>query len=91
MTKKSENTTQTGGAGTDPTQAKLNELYTAHQVHTLAQLIYQQLAARRSGGTSWSPATTTGMASPMNGQSFTNGWTGNPVQGAPQPRFYWYS
>jgi len=90
MTKKSENTSQAGEAGTDPTQAKLNELYIAHQVHTLAQLIYQQIAARRSSGPNWSPNATAGMPSPTNGQPFTNGWTAN-VQGAPQPLFYWYS
>ena len=90
MTKKSGNTTQTGGTGADQTQDKLNELYTAHQVHTLAQWIFQQIAARRSGGGTWAPNTGTGMPSPMNGQPFTSGSTGN-AQGVLQPMLYWYS
>jgi len=90
MTKKSGTTAQAGGTGADLTQDKLNELYTAHQVHTLAQLIYQQIAARRGGGQPWTPNAGTGAPPTMNGQPFTNGWPGN-VQGAPQPLMYWYS
>jgi len=90
MTKKSATTAPQGGTGTGPgtgpdmTQEKLNELYTAHQVHTLAQLIYQQVAARRGG-----------QQAPMSGQPFQagqsnpGGWTAN-AQGAPQPLIYWY-
>jgi len=89
MTKKSAATEPAGGTGTDMTQEKLNELYTAHQVHTLAQLIYQQIVARKSGGQPWTPSPGAGMSSPMNGQSSPSGWTGS-AQGAPQPLMYWY-
>ncbi len=95
MTKKSATTAPKGGTGTgqgtgtDMTQEKLNELYTAHQVHTLAQLIYQQVAARRGGGNPWAQTQGTGMASPMSGQPNASGWTAN-AQGAPQPLIYWY-
>ena len=108
MTKKSATTAPQGGTGTGPgtgpdmTQEKLNELYTAHQVHTLAQLIYQQVAARRGGGNPWAQSPGAGMPFPMSGQqapmsgqpfqagqSNPGGWTAN-AQGAPQPLIYWY-
>ena len=89
MTKKNAATEPGGGTGTDMTQEKLNELYTAHQVHTLAQLIYQQIVARRSGGQPWTPSRGGGMSSPMNGQSSPSGWTGS-AHGAPPPLMYWY-
>ena len=88
--KKTGTTTQTGKTEADPTQSKLNELYTAHQVHTLAHLIYQQIATRRIGSHPWTANGGTGRSSAMNSQPFTGGWTGS-AQGTPQPLMYWYS
>lgn len=89
MTKKSENAPATGASGADAAQSKINELYTAHQVHTLAQLLYRQIVARRSAGPAWTPGNGVGTPSPMNGRPFTSGWTGSHP-GMPQPLMYWY-
>ena len=84
MTTKKSGAAKSAG-GTEKTQKQLNELYTAHQVHTLAHLLYQQIAARRSGGQPW----TNGIAQPMDGCPGTPGWMGS-AQGAPRPLMYWY-
>jgi hypothetical protein len=89
MTKKSGSAAPKVESGADVTQEKLNELYTAHQVHTLAQMIYQQIAARRSGGPAWGPNPGAGIPSPMNGRPFAGGSPGN-AQGLPHPLMYWY-
>ena len=78
-TKKNESTTSGGDAAS--AQSKLNELYTAHQVHTLAQLIFQQIASGWSGPpnlASWTPGAGVG-------QHRTPG-----VTNASQPLMYWY-
>lgn len=92
----SKKTTNSGISG-DPTvaQENLNTLYTAHQVHTLAQMLFQQLAAWQVRGPWSSPAGAVfaqplampGMAWPAPGPAYhPQGF----VQGAPQALVYWY-
>ena len=51
MTRKSANKTTRQDSSTDQ---GLNRLYTAHQVHTLAQLLYRELAMRTQAA-GWNP------------------------------------
>ena len=51
MTKKTE--TATGRGDAESAQSKMNELYTAHQVHTLAHLFFQHVAAGWRGARPW--------------------------------------
>lgn len=78
MTKK----TTSGAAspdGMNPTRETLNEIYTAHQVHTLAQLTFQRMAAGRQF-----PATgyATPWSAPAGARAFAPG--NNPAF------LYWY-
>ena len=82
--KKTSNT----GAGGDPAGAQdnLNALYTAHQVHTLAQIVFQQLAG------SWSNRVPcTAPAFGMGGMAPNPFFYGQAFQpAAPPALFYWY-
>lgn len=90
MTKKTE--TATGKADATDAQTKMNELYTAHQVHTLAHLIFQQIAAGWSV-CPWTSPAAGAVRSSMPGLTNVPGWPGaglNSQNGAPQPMVYWY-
>lgn len=73
----------TGAANdTGATQDNMNQLYAAHQVHTLAQIVYRHLAGGWQGQAGWTPQ---GNALPQG-----SGWQGQPAwtpQGSsfPQP------
>jgi hypothetical protein len=88
MTNKKRGTTQEKG-GADATQDKLNELYTAHQVHTLAQLLFRQLAARANSVGPWTPSAGANPQRQASGGPIPQTWAG-ARQGGPQPLIYWY-
>lgn len=94
-----KNETTKGSVATDATspQDRMNEVYTAHQVHTLAHLVYQQLTAGSPpmqppwapGAESFVPQQFAG----ANGQGPGSGWPSAGVAAspcAPQPLIYWY-
>ena len=88
--KKKTNPTAAG----DPshTQESMNELYTAHQVHTLANLVFRRLAGgwAPAGGPAAHAGFAAGQAVPCGPAS----WTGAPMvhvpPGATPGPFYWY-
>ena len=96
MTKKTE--TATGPGAAESAQSKLNELYTAHQVHTLVQMLFQQLASSWSGVRPWIPPTGDGMTPGGPGRPYASPWHGAmpPGQGpgfplgVSRPLTYWY-
>ena len=93
--------TSTTAVAGDPTGAQDNPnlLYAAHQVHTLAQIVFQRIASSWPNRAPWTP-----LASPVFGQpcpmpAFGAGTTAAPpvasapgsLQAAPpQVLFYWY-
>lgn len=90
MTKKTDSAT--GRADTSAAQSKTNEVYTAHQVHTLAHLIFRQIAAGW-GARPWTSPGAAAVTSPMPGHAHAPGWPAGgtaPQSGAPQPMVYWY-
>jgi len=96
-TKKSETTT--GESDAANAQKKMNELYTAHQVHTLAHLIFQQITAGWSAAQPWAAQAGPTATTPMPGHPQATSWpTGAGMaqhgaaspNGAPQPLMYWY-
>ena len=83
--------TSTTGVTSDPATAQdnMNELYAAHQVHTLAQIVFRHFAGWQ-GGMPWTqPAfgapTGAGFGTPVAMQ-------GGPATfpAAPPALFYWY-
>lgn len=75
----------TGDSAT--TQDNMNLLYTAHQVHTLAQLVYRQMAGGWQGQAPWAaPAARAGFpaAGPMIAGSAAT------LPSGPPALFYWY-
>ncbi|MCP3982347.1 MAG: hypothetical protein GY716_23845 [bacterium] len=83
MTRKSATkTTRDDAAGADQ---GLNSLYTAHQVHTLAQLLYRELAMRTQAA-GWNPQQPFG--APMETSDGTQDSQGAVVQR--RTAMYWY-
>ena len=98
--------TTTTGVATDSATAQenLNVLYTAHQVHTMAQFVYRHLSGAWRGQTPWAPnaaagfpATTFGTSPNMSGFTLPGGAMPGAMQGAvptfhaaPPALFYWY-
>jgi hypothetical protein len=86
----------TAPAGTRHAQDSMNRLYVAHQVHTLANMLFHHIAL--AGQDSWScgtgvrasqqPAPTFGYGGPWN----TAPWqpASAPLPGVSQPLLYWY-
>lgn len=79
-------------------QAQLGQLYTAHQVHTLAQLLLQRLAAGGYPNRQVMPFVGTPAAMPLVGSACNPAWAPpGPtahgmgfVQGPPPALVYWY-
>ena len=96
MSKKSTTASDEATSATANAQENLNQLYTAHQVHTLAQLIFQRLAGEWQTQTGWMPAMGAPMAPPMSPSMSPPIGGANPVlgsgylQGGAQPVLYWY-
>ncbi len=78
-----------------------NTLYTAHKVHTLAQIVFQQLAGNWTNRTPWNGLNGFGVPQPypvVPGQGVSqaasprpDAWGSAMAQGAPPPPlFYWY-
>jgi hypothetical protein len=96
------------GMSGEPTNAQdnSNAMYTAHQVHTLANLIYRQMAGSWAGHAGWPAMMTAPMSQPPFASGFPmmpdptamgmgmtpgNGsWVGAPGYVAPPALFYWY-
>jgi hypothetical protein len=92
MPKKTTTTTGVSG-GTANAQDPLQTLYMAHQVHTLAQLVYQQVAAGQQPPMGpWAPPAGPVFTAPQ----VTPGWGGayqvpGTVPGPHSPNLlYWY-
>ena len=95
MTKKSSNAGVSGE--TASTQDDMNILYTAHQVHTLAQLVFQHLTAGRLPRMGTSPFAPPPSAVFTPPQAMQQGWGSGcavpgPPSGGPHANalFYWY-
>jgi hypothetical protein len=79
-------------------QENLNVLYTAHQVHTMAQFVYRHLSGAWRNQVPWAPHTTAGFAPQINaavpGTGFalpgTMAGAVPSFQAAPPALFYWY-
>ena len=83
-------------------QENLNVLYTAHQVHTMAQVVYRHLSGAWRSQTPWTPHATANFPQQFtaagNGMGFSLPGTmpgampgGVPAfQAAPPALFYWY-
>lgn len=95
----------TAGVATDSSTAQenLNILYTAHQVHTMAQFVYRHLSGAWRSQTPWAPnagvgfPTTFGTSANMSGFTMPGGAMPNAMPGAvptfhaaPPALFYWY-
>lgn len=95
MTKKTQQATGAPGDAASA-QRQMNELYTAHQVHTLAQLLLQQITANRPDPSTWAMSTGTPTAGGPGIRPDGVGAPGYFVQTggafpvAPQPILYWY-
>jgi hypothetical protein len=96
-TNKNESTTRGGDAAS--AQSKMNELYTAHQVHTLAHLMFQQIASGWNGAPSWVTSVGAHAAAPVAGAPNLASWPSAAAVGqhhppgvttVPQPFMYWY-
>lgn len=90
----------TTAAGPDhgATHEHLNVLYTAHQVHTLAQIVLQQITGSRSSAAPWamSAGVACAYAGPGNGMASqaSSPMGMGPGQGVnpamPPALYYWY-
>jgi hypothetical protein len=85
-----------GATGEDQPQASdaMNDLYAAHQVHTLAHLVYRRLS---EGWAQAVPPLARPMLHPVTPQAFAPGAVAMPGPGVMQPLpvpgqaiFYWY-
>ncbi len=98
----------TVGVATDSSAAQenLNVLYTAHQVHTMAQVVYRHLSGAWRNQTPWTPGATGNFPSTFGAPATAPGFTlPGTMQGAmpgampgavptfhaaPPALFYWY-
>ena len=85
------------------TQENLNVLYTAHQVHTMAQFVYRHLSGAWRNQNPWSQHAGAGYAAPFAAAAAPGAGFGLPgaipglmpgpvptFQAAPPALFYWY-
>lgn len=88
--RKAPTTTAGGDHGTN-TQEHMNVLYAAHQVHTLAQIVLQQITGNRSGQAPWTmPAGVPGGPYPGAGNGMSPHAPGTSYPAMPPALFYWY-
>ena len=99
MSKKTSNTATTG----DPIQTPENNistLYTAHQVHTLAQILFRQIAVGWQSGAYWFSPAGAGLPQSREIPAYAMGGPApnsapqapgtGMLQGTPPALFYWY-
>lgn len=82
----------------NPSQEPIHTLYTAHQVHTLAQILFRQITVGWQSGASWLPPA--GAVLPQSREMPAYAMSGpapnsalHPpglLQGTPPTIFYWY-